>query len=64
MPGPREARHRLLRAAHAHGLPPNPLAALSREELVRLAVAKAASMAAATESELAQVLPPPEEMLP
>ena len=60
----RRWRKAALRAAHAHGLPPNPLAALSREELVRLAVAKAASMAAATESELAQVLPPPEEMLP
>lgn len=56
--------HRLLLAARVHSLPPNPLAALSREELVRLAVTKVTSLAAATESEIAQVLPPLEEMLP
>ncbi|MDA1278095.1 MAG: hypothetical protein O2960_29210 [Verrucomicrobia bacterium] len=56
--------HRLLRAARTHGLPPNPLAALSREEMVRLATAKVASLTAATESELAQVRPPLDEMLP
>ena len=55
---------RLLLAARAHGLPPKPLAALSRDELVRLAVAKVTSLAAATESEPAQVRPPLEEMLP
>jgi hypothetical protein len=32
--------------------------------MVRLAIAKVASLTAATESELAQVLPPLEEMLP
>ena len=56
--------HRLLRAAHMHGLPANPLAALSRQELVHRAVTKVTSLAAATESEIAQVLPPLEEMLP
>lgn len=60
----RPQHHRLLQAARTHGLPPNPLAVLSREELVRLAVAKVASLAAATESELSQVRPPLEEMLP
>ena len=55
---------RLLHAARVHGLTSNPLAAISREDLVRLAVAKVASLSAATASEIALALPPSDEMLP
>ncbi len=62
---PFAAQHaRLLQAANAHGLSTDPLVAVSRAELARQAVAKAASLAAATPSEIAQVLPPLDEMLP
>jgi hypothetical protein len=54
---------RVLRAAQAHRLPPNPLAELSRAELVRAAVQRLAEMGFA-ENEVAEVLPPVDELLP
>jgi hypothetical protein len=56
-------RH-LAEAARRHGLPPNPLADISREELVRAALAEVAVLAAAPENEIAKVLPPADELLP
>jgi hypothetical protein len=55
---------RLAEAARRHGLPVNPLASVSKEELVRTALGEVAKLAAASEKELAQVLPPVDELLP
>ena len=55
---------RLVEAAHRHGLPSNPLADVSRDELVRAALVEVAKLANASENEIAQVLPPADELLP
>jgi hypothetical protein len=54
---------RVLKAAHDHRLPPNPLAELSRAELVAAAVQRLAEMGF-PEDEVAEVLPPVDEFLP
>jgi hypothetical protein len=55
---------RLMAAAFEHGLPANPLAGVSRQELVGAAVVEVAKLAAARENEIAKVLPPVDELLP
>ena len=55
---------RLVDGARRHGLPANPLDNVSREELVRSALVEVARVAAASEKELAQVVPPVDELLP
>jgi len=55
---------RLAEAARRHGLPPNPLADASKEQLVSTAIVEVAKLAAASEKEIAQVLPPVDELLP
>lgn len=55
---------RLVEGARRHGLPPDPLASVSKEELVRAALVEVAKVAAASEKEIAQVLPPVDELLP
>jgi hypothetical protein len=55
---------RLMEAANRHGLPANPLAGVAREELVRAAVVEVAKLAAASENEIAKVLPSVDELLP
>ncbi|MBE7503130.1 MAG: hypothetical protein HS113_23170 [Verrucomicrobiales bacterium] len=55
---------RLLQAARRHGLPPNPLADVRPEALVQAAVHEVAGIDAATETEMAQVLPPTGALLP
>ena len=56
-------RH-LMKAVHQHGLPPNPLAGIPSEELVSAALREVVKIAAATQNELARVLPPVDELLP
>jgi hypothetical protein len=51
-------------AAQKHGLPPDPLAGLDRLDLVKAALTEVAVVTAATENEIAQVLPPVDELLP
>ncbi|MBI4657922.1 MAG: hypothetical protein HY735_03575 [Verrucomicrobia bacterium] len=59
------AQHQqLLSAARAHRLQPNPLASLPRHELLLAALTKVANLTAATQSELDQVCPPLDELLP
>lgn len=55
---------RLLTAARAHGLPADPLAECSKEALIETAVREVCGLAAASDAEVAQVLPPVYEMLP
>ena len=55
---------RLVDAARRNELPPNPLDNVTKEELVQSAVAEVAKVAAASEKELAQVVPPVDELLP
>jgi len=45
-------------------LPPDPLADLAREALIQAAKQEVCQVAAATEDEVAQVLPPVYELLP
>ena len=54
---------RLAEAAHQHGLPPNPLASLTRADLVQAAVRRLGEMGF-PENEVAQVRPPLDELLP
>lgn len=54
---------RLVKAVHAHKLPPNPLGDISKEDLIRAALRRLAMMGF-PETEVAQVLPPVEELLP
>jgi Holliday junction resolvasome RuvABC DNA-binding subunit len=54
---------RVLAAAHDHQLPANPMGDTTREELVRAAVAALGEMGF-PEKEVAQVLPPVDELLP
>ena len=55
---------RLAEAVRRHGLPPNPLAGTSREDLVNAALPEVAKIGGATQNEIAQVLPPVDELLP
>jgi hypothetical protein len=58
-------QHRCLtQAVRRHGLPPNPLADLSPCDLVRAALKEVATVGAASQNEIAKVLPPFEELLP
>ena len=54
---------RVVKAAHTHGLPPNPLADMRREDLVAAAVKRLAETGF-PENDVAQVLPPIDELLP
>lgn len=54
---------RVVKAVHAHGLPANPLADMRRDDLVAAAVKRLAE-AGFPENEVAQVLPPVDELLP
>jgi len=54
---------RLSNAVRQHGLPPDPLATVGREALVRTAVQRLVEMGF-PETEVAQVLPPVDELLP
>ena len=55
---------RLAAAAHHHRLPANPLADVGKQKLIRTAISEVSKLAAASENEIAQVLPPVEELLP
>jgi hypothetical protein len=55
---------RLTQAVRRHGLPPNPLANLPPCDLVRAALEEVATVGAASQNEIARVLPPTEELLP
>ncbi len=55
---------RLVQAAQRHELPPDPLANLPPHELVRMALEEVARVGAASQNEIAKVLPPAEELLP
>lgn len=55
---------RLVDAAQRHGLPPDPLASLPPNRLVQAVLSEVTVLTRATKDELAQVLPPIEEMLP
>jgi hypothetical protein len=59
-----QQHERLVAAARAHGLPKDPLAGLSKEAFVEAAVREVCALAAATNAEVAQVLPPLYEVLP
>lgn len=62
---PFERQHqRLAQAAHRHALPANPLAEISREELVGAAVQELRSGDRFSEKDIAAVLPPVAELLP
>ncbi|MCI0539050.1 MAG: hypothetical protein L0Z50_27905 [Verrucomicrobiales bacterium] len=54
---------RLLKAVQQHRLPPDPLSDVTRDELVRAAVRRLGEMGF-PENEVAQVLPPMDELLP
>jgi hypothetical protein len=54
---------RLVKAVHRHGLAQDPLSDSSKQELVRAAIRRLGEMGFA-EAEVAQVLPPVEELLP
>ena len=54
---------RVLKAVQQHGLPPDPIAGIAREDLVRAAVQRLAEMGF-LENEVAKVLPPVDELLP
>lgn len=56
--------HRLLAGARAHGLPANPLASVPLENLVEAATQEVCHLAAATQAEVAALLPPTQELLP
>lgn len=55
---------RLVQAVRIHGLPPDPLTNLGPAELVAAAMLEVAKVAGASENEIAQVLPPVNELLP
>jgi hypothetical protein len=55
---------RVLKAAREHGLPANPMATVRKEDLVEAALKEVAKVGGASEQEIAQVLPPMEELLP
>lgn len=55
---------RLARAVRDHGLPPNPLGDVPREELVEVALLQVAKVGGASQDEIAKVLPPVDELLP
>jgi len=55
---------RLVEAARRHGLPASPLADVRPAQLVDVAVTEVAKLGRATENEIAQVLPPLDELLP
>lgn len=55
---------RLLEAAGTHELPLNPFEGLPKEDLIEMAVREVCQVAAATRTEVAQVLPPVYELLP
>lgn len=54
---------RVVKAVHQYQLPPNPLAEVTKEDLIRSALQRLAEMGF-PESDVAQVLPPVEELLP
>jgi hypothetical protein len=55
---------RLDTAVRQHGLPPDPLATISASDLVSAALPEVAKLGGASEKEIAQVLPPVDELLP
>ena len=55
---------RLVEAARRHGLPANPLAGVRPAQLVEAALPEVAKLGGASEKEIAQVLPPVDELLP
>ena len=56
-------QQRLVNAVRQHGLPPNPLADLAKEDLIGAALRRLAEMGF-PQNEVAQVLPPVDELLP
>ncbi|MBI2929652.1 MAG: hypothetical protein HYY24_28660 [Verrucomicrobia bacterium] len=55
---------RLVEAVHRHALPAKPLANVPPEQLVEAALREVAKLGGAAENEIAQVLPPVDELLP
>jgi hypothetical protein len=55
---------RLVQAVARHGLPLNPLAEVRPEQLIEAALQEVAKLGGASENEIAQVLPPVDELLP